>query len=131
MATGWKVAAPWSRSTTAHYAWCDGPAAATIAKRLCRHASRWSPATVRFRRPMQDRAQVDAIFFDAGGGHRASAIALKEVVERQRRPWHVRLVNLREVLDPIDVIHKVTRVRAEDFYNRLLKYGWTVGSGTM
>ena len=80
---------------------------------------------------MQDRARVDAIFFDAGGGHRASAIALKEVVEHQRRPWQVRLVNLREVLDPIDVIHKVTRVRAEDFYNRLLKYGWTVGSGTM
>jgi hypothetical protein len=80
---------------------------------------------------MQDRAQVDAIFFDAGGGHRASAIALKEVVERQGRLWQVRLVNLREVLDPIDVIHKVTRIRAEDFYNLLLKYGLTVGSGPM
>jgi len=41
------------------------------------------------------------------------------------------MVNLREVLDSIDVVHKVTRVRAEDFYNLLLKYGLTVGTGPM
>ena len=31
-------------------------------------------------------ATIDLIFFDAGGGHRASANALKEVIEQQQRP---------------------------------------------
>ena len=34
------------------------------------------------------RPVVDLIFFDAGGGHRASANALKTVADQQRRPWY-------------------------------------------
>jgi 1,2-diacylglycerol 3-beta-galactosyltransferase len=64
-----------------------------------------------------ERPLVDLIFFDAGGGHRASATALKAVAEQQRRRWQIRMVNLREVLEPIDLIRRLTGVRVEDFYN--------------
>ena len=41
---------------------------------------------------------IDLVYFDAGGGHRAAAHALKAVVELQGRPWDLRLVNLQELL---------------------------------
>ncbi|MGO9454959.1 MAG: galactosyldiacylglycerol synthase [Candidatus Binataceae bacterium] len=75
--------------------------------------------------------RVDLIFFDAGGGHRASAAGLKSILEQQRRPWDVRTVNLREVLEPIDIIRRVTRIRVEDFYNRMLRHGMTLGTRPM
>jgi 1,2-diacylglycerol 3-beta-galactosyltransferase len=74
---------------------------------------------------------IDFIYFDAGGGHRAAATALKAVIEQQNRPWTVRLVNLQEVLDPLDVFRKVTSIRLEDLYNLILKKGWTLGSAQM
>ncbi len=72
--------------------------------------------------------RLDFIYFDAGGGHRAAANALREVVERQARPWEVRMVNLQELLDEIDWFRKLTTLRLEDIYNLLLKKGWTLGS---
>ena len=72
--------------------------------------------------------RVDIIFFDAGGGHRAAANALREVVARQQRPWDVRLVNLQELLDGIDVFRKLTGLRLEDVYNTMLRRGWMLGS---
>jgi hypothetical protein len=77
------------------------------------------------------RRLVDMIYFDAGGGHRASAIALKTVAEQQGRPWCIRMINLRDVLEPADFIHHLTGVRAEDFYNALLKSNLTAGVGAM
>jgi len=77
------------------------------------------------------RRRVDLIFFYAGGGHRASAMALKAVAERQRCGWDIRLLNLRDLLGPIDFIHNATGVRFEDFYNGLLKRGLTAGTGPM
>jgi hypothetical protein len=74
---------------------------------------------------------VDLIFIDAGGGHRASAAALQAVFEEQHRPWRVRMTNLRDVLDSIDMIRRLARVRVEDVYNLLLRSGLTVGSGAM
>lgn len=71
---------------------------------------------------------IDFIFFDAGGGHRSAAIALKSVIERQNRPWNVRLVNLQEILDELDVFRKITGIRLEDLYNKALAHGWTLGS---
>ena len=71
---------------------------------------------------------IDFIYFDAGGGHRAAATALKAVCEQQQRPWNIRLVNLQEVLDSLDVFRQVTGIRLEDIYNRLLAAGWTIGS---
>lgn len=55
-------------------------------------------------------------------------MALKAVVEQQGRPWDVRLVNLQEVLDPLDVFRKLTGIRLEDIYNKMLASGWTIGS---
>ena len=72
--------------------------------------------------------KLDFIYFDAGGGHRAAANALKQVIEQQGRPWEIRLVNLQEVLDEIDVFRKLTRIRLQDLYNLMLKKGWTLGS---
>ena len=70
---------------------------------------------------------VDLAFFDAGGGHRAAAEALRLVMEEQGG-WNVRLVNLQELLDPIDWARKLTGVRMQDLYNLMLKKGWTLGT---
>ena len=74
---------------------------------------------------------LDFIFFDAGGGHRAAANALRQVMERQQRPFEIRMVNLQELLDSLDVFRKVTGVRLEDVYNLMLKKGWTLGAGQL
>jgi 1,2-diacylglycerol 3-beta-galactosyltransferase len=72
---------------------------------------------------------LDFIYFDAGGGHRSAALALQSVVESLPQcDWDVRLVNLQEVLDSLDVFRKVTGIRLEDLYNKALAKGWTLGS---
>ncbi len=68
------------------------------------------------------------VYFDAGGGHRAAATALKSVIDSQQRPWEITLVNLQEVLHSLDVFRKVTGIRLEDIYNLMLAKGWTLGS---
>lgn len=70
---------------------------------------------------------VDLMFFDAGGGHRAAAEALRLVMEEQGG-WNVRLVNLQELLDPIDWARKLTGLRMQDLYNLMLRKGWTLGT---
>jgi UDP-N-acetylglucosamine:LPS N-acetylglucosamine transferase len=70
---------------------------------------------------------VDLVYFNAGGGHRAAALALQQAIGEQGRPWQVRLVNLMEVLDPDDVLRKYTGSAPEDFYNKRLARGWTLG----
>lgn len=72
--------------------------------------------------------RIDLVYFDAGGGHRAAARALLAVIEAQKRPWDVRLVNLQELLDPIDLFRDLAGVRLQDIYNLLLQKGWTLGS---
>jgi UDP-N-acetylglucosamine:LPS N-acetylglucosamine transferase len=76
--------------------------------------------------------KIDFIYFDAGGGHRSAATALKAVIESQQpdlRPdWQIRMINLQEVLDSLDVFKKVTGIRLEDIYNKMLAKGWTLGS---
>src|SRR6516165_8120451 len=71
---------------------------------------------------------LDFIYFDAGGGHRAAANALRQVMEQQGRPFEIRMVNLQELLDEMDVFRKVTGLRLQDLYNLMLKKGWTLGS---
>jgi UDP-N-acetylglucosamine:LPS N-acetylglucosamine transferase len=70
---------------------------------------------------------VDLVYFNAGGGHRASALALEAAIHRAGLPWTVRLVNLREVLDPKDSFRKLTGMDPEDVYNKRLARGWTLG----
>ncbi len=76
-------------------------------------------------------AQLDLIYFDAGGGHRASATALMSAATQQNCPWRINLINLRDLLEPADVIRRLTGVRIEDFYNSQLKRGLTIGTGPM
>jgi hypothetical protein len=71
---------------------------------------------------------VELVFFDAGGGHRSAANALCEVIQRQDRPWEMKMMNLQELLDEMDVFRKLTGVRMQDIYNQLLRRGWTIGS---
>ena len=71
---------------------------------------------------------LELVFFDAGGGHRSAANALCEVVRRQDRPWDMRMMNLQELLDEMDVFRKLTGIRLQDIYNLLLRRGWTLGS---
>jgi len=71
---------------------------------------------------------ADLIFFDAGGGHRSAAEALRLVMEEQGG-WQVRLVNLQEQLDPIDPLRRLAGWRMQDAYNLMLKKGWTLGAG--
>lgn len=72
--------------------------------------------------------RIDVIYFDAGGGHRAAATALKLVCEQQRRPFEVRLVHLKEILAPADVFRRLTGLDLEEIYNLILRKGWTLGS---
>ncbi len=76
----------------------------------------------------QGNRLLDFVFFDAGGGHRSAANALKAVIEQQGRPWEIRLVNLQEILDPLDIFRKYTGIRMQDVYNVMLQKGWTLGS---
>lgn len=77
-------------------------------------------------------SKVDLIYFDAGGGHRASATALQSILECDRAKWDVRMVNLREVLEPIDLVRRIGRFRIEEAYNTLmLRHGMTLGTGAM
>ena len=70
---------------------------------------------------------IDLIYFNAGGGHRASALALEAALRRQAPSWQVRLVNLFEVLDPQDKFRAITGSGPEDWYNKRLARGWTLG----
>jgi 1,2-diacylglycerol 3-beta-galactosyltransferase len=72
--------------------------------------------------------KLDFIFFDAGGGHRAAANALRRVMQAQNCSVEIRMVNLQEMLDSIDIFRKITGIRLQDIYNLVLKKGWTLGS---
>ena len=71
--------------------------------------------------------KVDLIWFNAGGGHRAAAQALEQVMQTQGRPWQVRKVNLTEVLDPTGLFRRITGIEPEDVYNKRLASGFTLG----
>jgi UDP-N-acetylglucosamine:LPS N-acetylglucosamine transferase len=70
---------------------------------------------------------LDLVYFNAGGGHRAAALALQAVIEQRRRPWTVRLIDLARVLDPQSSFRRVMGFDPEDFYNKRLQRGWTIG----
>jgi 1,2-diacylglycerol 3-beta-galactosyltransferase len=72
--------------------------------------------------------RIEFCFFDAGGGHRAAATALEMSIKAQGRPWDVRLMNLQELLDELDILKKYAGIRIEDYYNWMLRSGWTLGS---
>jgi hypothetical protein len=72
--------------------------------------------------------KLHIVFHDAGGGHRNAAVALKAIMDQQRRPWQVELVQFQELTDKLDVLRKLTGIRIQEQYNVLLQNGWTLGS---
>ena len=75
--------------------------------------------------------RIEFVFFDAGGGHRSAATALALAIQEKGLPWHVEMMNLQEILDELDVLRKYARIRIQDFYNGMLKTGWTLGSAEL
>ena len=74
------------------------------------------------------RQRITLIYIDSGGGHRAAANALSEVIREQGRPWDVRALSIQDLLDSIDFIRHSTGVPFQDVYNIMLRHGWTLGS---
>jgi UDP-N-acetylglucosamine:LPS N-acetylglucosamine transferase len=70
---------------------------------------------------------VDFVYFHAGGGHRAAALALQQSIEQLQLPWRVRLVDLNRVLDPQSSFRRLAGFDPEQFYNLRLRKGWTLG----
>ncbi len=70
--------------------------------------------------------RVDLVYFNAGGGHRASALALRQAIAEAGLGWDVRLVNLTEVLDPKGRLRR-RGFSPEDYYNARLAHGLTLG----
>ena len=77
---------------------------------------------------MNKTPTIDFVYFDAGGGHRSAALALQSVIASTGYGWDVRLVNLQEALDSLDIFRKITGIRLQDIYNLILAKGWTLGS---
>ena len=88
------------------------------------HALRRASAALLTRATMKT---IDLIYFNAGGGHRAAAMALDAVIREQGRPWRVRCINLFDVLDPTGRFRRVTGIAPEDLYNKRIATGWTLG----
>jgi UDP-N-acetylglucosamine:LPS N-acetylglucosamine transferase len=72
--------------------------------------------------------RLNFLFFDAGGGHRAAATALRAILQKRGLPYEIELINMQELLDEFDVFRKISGHRVQDIYNSLLKKGWTLGS---
>jgi UDP-N-acetylglucosamine:LPS N-acetylglucosamine transferase len=69
--------------------------------------------------------KLTIVFHHAGGGHRATAEALKDTLTAQDRPWDVNLLDLQQVLDGLDLVRRATGLRIQDTYNLILRRGWT------
>lgn len=72
--------------------------------------------------------KLEFFYVEAGGGHKSAATALKAVIDSQNRSWDVRLTNLNHVAASTDIIKTVTGRGLEDWYNWMLKKGWTLGA---
>lgn len=69
--------------------------------------------------------KLTIVFHHAGGGHRSAADALKATLSQQEHSWDVSLLDIQELLDPLDLIRRATGLRIQDTYNLILRKGWT------
>lgn len=74
------------------------------------------------------RRKAEFFYVEAGGGHKSAATALKAVMDARQSEWDITLTNLNHVLGPTDVFKAVTGRGLEDWYNWMLKEGWTLGA---
>ncbi len=71
--------------------------------------------------------RIVLVYFNAGGGHRAAAEALHEVMLQTHPGWQVDKLNLVDLVDPGEVFRRVTGMAPEDLYNKRLASGFTLG----
>ena len=69
--------------------------------------------------------KLTIVFHHAGGGHRNAAEAVKSTLTQQEHPWDVQLLDIQELLDPLDLLRRFTGIRIQDTYNQILRRGWT------
>ena len=69
--------------------------------------------------------KLTIVFHHAGGGHQSAAEALKATLSSQEHPWDVSLLDIQELLDPLDLLRRATGLRIQDTYNLILRKGWT------
>jgi hypothetical protein len=69
--------------------------------------------------------KLTIVFHHAGGGHQSAADALKATLAGQEHPWDVSLLDIQELLDPLDLIRRAMGLRIQDTYNLILRRGWT------
>ena len=69
--------------------------------------------------------KLTIVYHHAGGGHRSAADALQSTLSTQEHPWDVSLLDIQELLDPLDLIRRATGLRIQDTYNLILRRGWT------
>jgi len=69
--------------------------------------------------------KLTIVFHHAGGGHQSAADALKATLSSQPHPWDITLLDIQELLDPLDLIRRATGLRIQDTYNLILRKGWT------
>ena len=69
--------------------------------------------------------KLTIVFHHAGGGHQSAADALKATLSSQEHPWDVSVLDIQELLDPLDLLRRATGLRIQDTYNLILRKGWT------
>ena len=69
--------------------------------------------------------KLTIVFHHAGGGHRNAAEAVRSTLVAQSDPWDVTLLDTQELLDPLDVLRRLTGIRIQETYNQILRRGWT------
>lgn len=74
-----------------------------------------------------DSPCVVLMYFNAGGGHRAAASALQAQLIGQHPAWDVQMIDLFEILDSKHVFKRLTGFAPEDYYNKRLATGFTLG----
>src|SRR5579871_3813141 len=79
----------------------------------------------------ESRRKIALVYIDSGGGHRAAATALREVIGQRRPSWDVEMLCIQNLLDSIDFIRKSTGIPFQDVYNIMLRRGWTAGSAQL
>src|ERR1700690_2598419 len=69
--------------------------------------------------------RLTIVYHHAGGGHRNAAEALRSTLTQQDHRWDVRLLDIQELLDSLDLLRRFTGIRIQDTYNQILRRGWT------
>lgn len=68
---------------------------------------------------MRRKTVVEIVYFDAGGGHRSAMRALSGVLAARHPDWIVKPVDLQKLLEPVDPIHRTTKLIVSTLQNVL------------